>query len=264
MRRLRIGAVLVALALAVLAGAAQQSRQPILLLVSFDGWRWDYITRARAPNLRALAARGVRSQGIDSVVSGKDVPQSLHDRHGPVSRTPRHRVEQHRRTRVSRALYDVVGDGHGPALVGRRADLGHGDSPGAAHRLDVLAGIGGAHRRRVADRVEAVRRQDAERRSGEAGARVARPPTRPATVVRHALFQRGRSRGPRLRTGLSPGTGGRPASRRRAGTTRVGRRTAGPHRSHQLRRRLRSRDVAARRPVTRSFWTTTWICRPST
>jgi predicted AlkP superfamily pyrophosphatase or phosphodiesterase len=64
MRRLRIGVVLVALVLAVLAGAAQQSRQPILLLVSFDGWRWDYITRATTPNLRALAARGVRSRGL--------------------------------------------------------------------------------------------------------------------------------------------------------------------------------------------------------
>src|SRR2546425_8041061 len=34
---------------------------PILLLISFDGWRWDYIDRVPAPNLKALAARGVRA-----------------------------------------------------------------------------------------------------------------------------------------------------------------------------------------------------------
>jgi predicted AlkP superfamily pyrophosphatase or phosphodiesterase len=63
-RWLRIGAALAALALAVLAGAAQQTRPPILMLVSFDGWRWDYISRADTPNLRALASRGVRSRGL--------------------------------------------------------------------------------------------------------------------------------------------------------------------------------------------------------
>jgi predicted AlkP superfamily pyrophosphatase or phosphodiesterase len=53
-----------ALVLAVLAGSAQQRPEPILVLVSFDGWRWDYIDRARVPNLQALAARGVRARGL--------------------------------------------------------------------------------------------------------------------------------------------------------------------------------------------------------
>jgi hypothetical protein len=30
---------------------------PIVVLVSFDGWRADYINRVAAPNLKALAAR---------------------------------------------------------------------------------------------------------------------------------------------------------------------------------------------------------------
>ncbi len=34
---------------------------PILILVSFDGWRWDYTTTEPAPNLRAFAAHGVRA-----------------------------------------------------------------------------------------------------------------------------------------------------------------------------------------------------------
>ena len=45
----------------------------------------------------------------------------------------------------------------GRALVGRRADVGHRDPPGAARGDDVLAGIGGGDRRRAADLLEAVR-----------------------------------------------------------------------------------------------------------
>jgi len=37
---------------------------PILILVSFDGWRWDYIDRQPAPNLKAMAARGVRATAM--------------------------------------------------------------------------------------------------------------------------------------------------------------------------------------------------------
>jgi hypothetical protein len=43
---------------------AVQSPRPILILVSIDGFRWDYFDRAAAPNLKALAARGVRSVGL--------------------------------------------------------------------------------------------------------------------------------------------------------------------------------------------------------
>jgi predicted AlkP superfamily pyrophosphatase or phosphodiesterase len=55
------------LAGAALAAAAPQDHQapePILILVSFDGWRADYTDRLPAPNLRALAARGVRAKGL--------------------------------------------------------------------------------------------------------------------------------------------------------------------------------------------------------
>jgi len=57
------------LLLAFLAGVAVLSAQhapsnPILILVSFDGWRHDYIDRLPAPNLRALAARGARAKAM--------------------------------------------------------------------------------------------------------------------------------------------------------------------------------------------------------
>jgi len=59
-------AVAVALVLACAAVAAQRpsGEPPILILISFDGWRWDYIDRLPAPNLKALAAGGVRASRL--------------------------------------------------------------------------------------------------------------------------------------------------------------------------------------------------------
>jgi len=45
-------------------GTAAAAAAPILVLVSFDGWRWDYIDRFPTPNLRALAARGARAERL--------------------------------------------------------------------------------------------------------------------------------------------------------------------------------------------------------
>jgi predicted AlkP superfamily pyrophosphatase or phosphodiesterase len=66
MPRWRRLAIVVALALLVAAPSAQrpQAFDPIVILVSFDGWRWDYIDRAPVPNLTALAARGVRAKEL--------------------------------------------------------------------------------------------------------------------------------------------------------------------------------------------------------
>ena len=52
------------LALAFVSAAAQRTASPILILVSFDGFRWDYIGRGETPHLTALAARGVRAEGL--------------------------------------------------------------------------------------------------------------------------------------------------------------------------------------------------------
>jgi len=48
--------------------------RPLLILISLDGWRWDYDTRAPAPHLRALAARGVRADGLIPSYPSKTVP----------------------------------------------------------------------------------------------------------------------------------------------------------------------------------------------
>lgn len=58
--------VLLLLLIAALAAssAAASDPRPTVILVSLDGWRWDYLNRFAAPNLRGLAARGVRAEGL--------------------------------------------------------------------------------------------------------------------------------------------------------------------------------------------------------
>lgn len=50
-------------ALAVALGAVQAPSAP-LLLISLDGWRWDYHTKSPVENLRGLIARGVHAEGL--------------------------------------------------------------------------------------------------------------------------------------------------------------------------------------------------------
>ena len=59
-----LAAALAALGRAGVRAAARRPTAPLTILVSFDGWRWDYDTKAPAPALRALMARGVRAEGL--------------------------------------------------------------------------------------------------------------------------------------------------------------------------------------------------------
>jgi len=45
-----------------------------IILVSFDGFRWDYMNKAPTPNLRSLAARGVRADGLIPSFPSKTFP----------------------------------------------------------------------------------------------------------------------------------------------------------------------------------------------
>jgi predicted AlkP superfamily pyrophosphatase or phosphodiesterase len=62
--------VLVLLLLVAAAGCATPppapggELKPTVIVISFDGWRWDYHTRAAAPNLQRLIARGVHAQSL--------------------------------------------------------------------------------------------------------------------------------------------------------------------------------------------------------
>lgn len=79
---------------AVWTPAARAQPQPILILISIDGWRWDYLDRADAPNLKALAARGVRSEALIPSFPTTTFPNHwtivtglVPDHHGIVSNT---------------------------------------------------------------------------------------------------------------------------------------------------------------------------------
>jgi predicted AlkP superfamily pyrophosphatase or phosphodiesterase len=45
-----------------------------VILISFDGFRWDYAERASTPNLDAIAASGVRAEGLIPVFPSKTFP----------------------------------------------------------------------------------------------------------------------------------------------------------------------------------------------
>lgn len=71
---MRIAPVLRLLCLAVLllaAACAPAPAQPRLVLVSIDGFRWDYLDRPEATRLRELAARGVRAERMVQVFPTK-------------------------------------------------------------------------------------------------------------------------------------------------------------------------------------------------
>ncbi len=80
--------------MAVSSPAARAQPQPILILISIDGWRWDYLDRVEAPALKSLAARGVRSEGLIPSFPTLTFPNHwtivtglLPDHHGIVSNT---------------------------------------------------------------------------------------------------------------------------------------------------------------------------------
>ena len=43
---------------------ADSDLKPTVILVSFDGWRWDYQSKAAAPNMQRLIARGVHAESL--------------------------------------------------------------------------------------------------------------------------------------------------------------------------------------------------------
>ncbi len=56
------------------AGLPGRAVPPLLILVSIDGWRWDYQQKAPVPHLRELMARGVRAEGLIPGYPSKTIP----------------------------------------------------------------------------------------------------------------------------------------------------------------------------------------------
>ena len=74
---IRLAAALLLLCLALASSVIAQAPvdlRPTVILISFDGWRWDYDARYEAPNVRRLAARGVRAANLIPSFPSKTFP----------------------------------------------------------------------------------------------------------------------------------------------------------------------------------------------
>lgn len=72
-RRFTLGLLLSLVAIGC-RSAAPQPADPIVVLVSIDGWRWDYLDRFAPPTLSKLAAEGVRAEGLIPQFPSKTFP----------------------------------------------------------------------------------------------------------------------------------------------------------------------------------------------
>ena len=129
---------------------AVRSVSPVIL-ISFDGWRWDYDQKAAAPNLQKLIARGVRAERLIPSFPSKTFPNHYSvvtglypAHHGIVANNI---FDPESGLKFGLSDREAVGD---VALVGRRADLGDRAASGRTRRHAVLARIGSADRRHPA------------------------------------------------------------------------------------------------------------------
>ena len=75
MRAVGIVSVLLAAFLAACSRSAGiESLRPTVVLVSIDGFRWDYLDRGLTPNLSRLAREGVRAEAMIPVFPTKTFP----------------------------------------------------------------------------------------------------------------------------------------------------------------------------------------------
>ena len=54
--------------------ADAQPTRPIVILISIDGWRWDYLDLFTPPTMGRLATAGVRAEGLIPVFPSKTFP----------------------------------------------------------------------------------------------------------------------------------------------------------------------------------------------
>ncbi|MFQ6371608.1 ectonucleotide pyrophosphatase/phosphodiesterase [Shewanella sp. YIC-542] len=65
------------LALTLPAGASAPENQPTVVMMSLDGFRWDYMDKYHAPHLQAIAANGVRAEQLRPAYPTKTFPNHL-------------------------------------------------------------------------------------------------------------------------------------------------------------------------------------------
>ena len=192
LRRLTI---LLALVLACAAPSPRAGGEPpLLILVSFDGWRWDYIDRQPSPNLRALAARGVHATALIPSFPVLTFPNHYTivtglypEHHGIVGNNMRDPSMPDRFTMTAVTAKDGRWWGGEPLWV---TAIRQGLRAGTMFWPGTEATIGGVRPTywKPYDKASAAR-------SRRAGAEVAGAACRRTAVVRQPLFRRGGHRG---------------------------------------------------------------------
>ena len=71
---IRVFIIALSIAIAACRPGAVTPERPIVILVSIDGFRWDYLDRYDAPNIRQLADDGVRAEGLIPQFPSKTFP----------------------------------------------------------------------------------------------------------------------------------------------------------------------------------------------
>lgn len=73
-RRLALGLLAVITAIGCRPAPVSPADAAIVILISIDGWRWDYLERFAPPTLSRLAAEGVRAEGLIPQFPSKTFP----------------------------------------------------------------------------------------------------------------------------------------------------------------------------------------------
>ena len=68
---------LAALIIILFAALSYSQSQPYVILISFDGFRWDYVNRGITPNINSLIDDGVKATSFKPVFPTKTFPNHI-------------------------------------------------------------------------------------------------------------------------------------------------------------------------------------------
>ena len=159
MKRLRAVVLLLVAGFIAVAAPVVAADRPIVILISIDGWRYDYLDRLQPPTLTRLAAAGVRAKGLIPQFPSKTFPNHYTvvtglrlANHGIVSNNM---VAPDLPGRFSMSNRAVTLD---PRWWGGEPIWNTARAAGRHRGRDVLAGIGDADRRASAHVLVGLRR----------------------------------------------------------------------------------------------------------
>ena len=188
-RFLPILALLAALLTASVAAAQTDAARPYVVLVSLDGFRYDYAERYHADNLLAIGKAGAAAEGMIPSFPTVTFPNHISivtgqypEHHGVVGNSFWDPARQE--------MYSMSRSSTRERLLHLQAAVGGGGRAAREIRLHVLAYGRFRNRRRAAHLLEALRWTLSQRTAGGAGDRVVEAARSRAAAFHHALFRR--------------------------------------------------------------------------